>query len=416
MRPLAAVALALLPAPALAADALASKDPAFRLEVAVSGLGETTDVAFLPDGRMLVTEKGGVLRIVEGGKPREAGRFPVDTRSEKGLLGVVVDPAFARTRRVFLYLSLADRAGGTDLDRNRVVSVTLGADGKIEKGSEKVLVRGLRGPANHDGGGLALGPDGMLYVGVGDTGCNSNRAPEPPRDPTNYFATCLGNANGKILRVALDGAIPADNPLAGVARATACGPTCHDPVLGLPPAAPRREIWAWGFRNPWRLAFDPVTGLLWVGDVGEVTWEELTIAQKGRHHGWPWREGRHGWPVAKCREVTPDAGDCVDPVYECDRDEHGDEDGGCQSITGGEFLVGPRWPAPLDRRYVFGDNANLQLWTVELAPDRRGVVRGSRRDLGEAPGLPVSFRRGPDGDVYVAVLPGKVLRISPAAR
>jgi glucose/arabinose dehydrogenase len=393
------------------------QDPAFRVETAVSGLAATTDLAFLPDGRMLVTEKAGALKLVDGGVARVVGRFPVDDTSEKGLLGVVVDPDFARTRRVFLYYSAADSAGGTDLDRNRVVSVTLGADGRVDSGSEKVLVRGLRGPANHDGGGMAIGPDGMLYVGVGDSGCNSNRPPEPIYDPTNYFATCLGNGNGKILRVGLDGSIPADNPLVGVAQATACGATCGEPVLGRPLGPPRRDIWAWGLRNPWRFAFDPVTKLLWVGDVGEVTYEELTIVERGRHHGWPWREGRHGWPRARCREVTPDAGDCVDPVYECDR-EHGAAgvDRGCRSITGGEFLAGPRWPEALRRRYVFGDNVTFQLWSIELTGDRRGVVPGSRRDLAKAAAMPVSFRRGPDGDVYVAVLPGSVLRISPAGR
>ncbi|HEX9242601.1 MAG TPA: PQQ-dependent sugar dehydrogenase [Anaeromyxobacter sp.] len=415
-RALALAALALAAAPGGFARALPSADPGFRVDTAVSGLGAVTDVAFIPDGRMLVTEKNGLLKIVERSVPKIAGRFAVDETSEKGLLGVLVDPEFARTRRVFLYLSASDEAGGTDLDRNRVLSVTLGQDGRVEPGSEKVLVRGLRGPANHDGGGLAIGPDGFLYVGVGDSGCNSGRAPEPVREPTNYFATCLDNGNGKILRVGLDGSIPADNPLIGVARATACGATCREPVLSRPLAPPRRDLWAWGLRNPWRFAFDPVTGLLWVGDVGEVTWEELTIVEKGRHHGWPWREGRHGWPRARCREVTPNTGDCVDPVYECDRDEHAHEgaDIGCRSITGGEFLAAPRWPDPLRRRYVFGDNVTRQLWSIELTRDRRGVVKGSRRDLAKAPGLPVSFRRGPDGDVYVAILPGAVLRISPA--
>jgi glucose/arabinose dehydrogenase len=413
----AAAALVALAASGARGDPLPSQDPAFRVDVEVSGLGATTDLAFLPDGRMLVTEKDGTLRIVNQGTAREVHRFAVDTHSEKGLLGVLVDPDFARNRRVILYLSAADSAGGTDLDRNRVIAVTLGPDDRVVAGSEKVLLRGLRGPANHDGGALALGPDGMLYVGVGDTGCNSGRDPEPPYDPTNYFATCLSNANGKILRIGLDGSIPADNPLVGVARATACGARCSEDVLRLPPAAPRREIWAWGLRNPWRFAFDPVTGLLWVGDVGEVTWEELTIVEKGRHHGWPWREGRHGWPTSKCREVRPDAGDCVEPVYECDRDQHAHQgaDVGCRSITGGEFLAGPRWPEAQRRRYVFGDNVTRQLWSIELTHDRRGVVKGSRRDLAKAPGLPVSFRRGPGGDLYVAVLPGKVLRISPAS-
>ena len=388
---------------------------AWVIEEVVTGLGLTTDVAFLPDGTMVITEKGGALKLRgSDGAVRVAAQLPVDTASEKGLLGVAVDPDFARTRRLFLYYSASDAAGGTPLDRHRVISATLGEDGTLGVAAAKLLVRGLRGPANHDGGGLEIGPDGKLYVGVGDTGCNSNAPPDPVRAPTNYFATCLTNANGKILRVELDGSIPADNPLVGVSAATACGAACGDPI-GAATAEPRREIWAWGLRNPWRFAFDPRTGRLWVGDVGEITWEEVTLVERGRHHGWPWREGTHGWPAAKCREVAPSAGDCVDPVYECRHGAaEGGRDGDCQSITGGVLPDSPAWPATHRGLYLFGDNANRRLWTLTLNATRSGVVPGSRREIGRASGMPVSFRVGPDGAVYVAVLPGKVLRITPA--
>ena len=145
-----------------------------------------------------------------------------------------------------------------------------------------------------------------------------------------------------------------------------------------------------------------------MADVGEVTYEELTIVQAGRHHGWPWREGRHGWPVDKCRTSTPDTGDCVEPVYEC---RHGsaaaDIDGGCGAITGGAFLTGPRWPEALRDRYVFGDSVTQDIWSVQLTPDRRSVVPGSRRRITHTAGAPVSFRVGPDGDLFVAILPGQ---------
>jgi glucose/arabinose dehydrogenase len=391
-------------------------DPTFLIEDAVRGLGPTTDLAFLPDGRMVITEKSGTVRLAgPDGVAREAGRFAVDTESEKGLLGVAVDPAFATTGRLFFYYSRADAAGGTDLDRHRVVSIRLGADGTLDPASERVLVSGLRGPANHDGGALAIGPDGKLYVGVGDTGCNSGRDPDPPYQPTNWFATCLTNANGKILRVELDGAIPADNPLVAAAEVSACGDACRDAVSAARRGPPRGEIWAWGFRNPWRFVFDRATGLLWVGDVGEVTYEELTVAERGKHHGWPFREGRHGWPRARCREIAPDAGECVEPVYECRHGAAaGGVDGDCESITGGAFLTGPRWPEAARDRFLFGDNVNGRLWTVQLTKDRRGVVPGSRREIARVRGgLPVSIREGPEGELYVAVLPGKVLRISP---
>jgi glucose/arabinose dehydrogenase len=413
MLPLATL-VALVPVVVLAGGAAVAA-PGWTIEEVVSGLGPVTDVAFLPDGTMLIAEKTGALKLRgTDGAVRIAAKLPVDARSEKGLLGVAVDPAFDRTRRLFLYYSAADAAGGTPIDRHRVVSAALRADGTLDLAGAKVLLRGLRGPANHDGGGLEIGPDGKLYVGVGDTGCNSGERPEPPHDPTNYFATCLTNANGKILRVELDGSIPADNPLAHARAATACGPTCGDPI-GPATAPPRRELWAWGFRNPWRFDFDPRTGKLWVGDVGEITFEEVTIVAKGRHHGWPWREGPHGWPTSRCREVVPDSGDCVEPVYHC---RHGAPeagvDGDCSSITGGVLPDSPSWPETHRGLYLFGDNANGRIWTLALDASRTGVVAGSRREIARVGGMPVSFELGPDGAAYVAVLPARVLRITPA--
>ncbi len=391
---------------------------ALSLSDVVTGLASTTDVAFLPDGRMVITEQEGSVKVRGAdGRLTLAGTFDVDATSEKGMLGVSVDPDFARTRRLFLYYSASNAAGGSDVDRNRAVAILLRDDGTLDRASEQVLVQGLRGPANHDGGALAVGPDGKLYIGVGDSGCNTGASPEPPQAPTNFFATCLSNANGKILRVNLDGTVPADNPLAAVAAATACGGECGMPV-GAALAAPRREIWAWGFRNPWRFWFDPQTGRLWVADVGESTYEEVDVAIAGRHHGWPWREGPHGWPVAKCRETTPDAGDCVDPVYHC---RHGPAaggiDGDCDSITGGAIVDSPAWPATERGRYYFADNVNGRVWSVAVDAARSSVVAGSRREVARVErGIPVSLRLGPEGDLYIAVLPGRVAKLAPAAQ
>lgn len=399
-----------------AAEAVPPPGPGgVALTEVLGGLGPATDLTFLPGGWLVVVEKTGAVKLrAPGGEVTTAGTFRVDARSEKGLLGVVADPDFTTTRRLIFYLSRADADGGTDLDRHQVVSVVLDPGGALDQASRRVLVTGLRGPANHDGGALAVGPDGLLYVGVGDTGCNSGAPPGPQAEPTNYFATCLGNASGKILRVGVDGAVPPGNPLAAVALATACGATCGDAPAGLAP--PRRDLWAWGFRNPWRMAFDPATGLLWVGDVGEVTFEEVTVARAGRHHGWPWREGAEGWPVQKCRETTPDSGDCVEPAYTCRHGAAGGGvDGDCTSITGGVFLPAPRWPPGWAGRYLFADNANGRVWTLEVDAARTGVVAGSRREVARlSGGAPVSLRVGPDGDVYGAVLPGRVVRLSPA--
>ena len=421
--PFALAALVALPSFAGPLSKAAEAD--FAVTTFVQGLGDVTDFAFLPDGRVVITEKSGGLKIRKtDGSLVTAATFEVDDASEKGLLGVAVDPKFAETKRLFLYYSAANAVGGNNLDRHRVISAILDGD-KLDRKNEKLLVRGLRGPANHDGGALAIGPDGKLYIGVGDTGCNSNRRPEPRYEPTNHFGGCLTNANGKILRVELDGSIPADNPLASVERVTACGSSCREPLTAAV-GAPRREIWAWGFRNPWRFWFDPKTGKLWVGDVGEVTYEEITIAQAGAHHGWPWREGRHGWPRGKCAALTPSTGPCVEPIYEC---KHGDSraaedgkpaiDGDCQSITAGFIVDRCHWPDALRHRYYFADNANGRVWSLGVTPDRDGLVPGSRREIARyTDGIPVTVHEGPDGDVYVAVFPGnegRIDRISPKA-
>jgi glucose/arabinose dehydrogenase len=397
------------------AQELADGDPTDLLNLEtgyVDGLTEPTALAFLPDGTMVITEKGGAVKLRNStGEVVEAGRFSVDTESEKGLLNVLPHPDFEENRLLFFYYSAQD---GTDEDRHRVVSVELGADNELDMESEEILVRDLRGPANHDGGALALDKDQThLFIGVGDTGCNSNA---PPDDlvVTNYFGTCLTNANGKILRVALDGAIPADNPLVGETEVTACGASCG--AAPTTTGAPREEIWAWGFRNPWRIWTDPVTGNLWVGDVGEVTYEEIDIVEPegGKHYGWPYREGDEGAPPSKCTEISPDVGDCVDPAYFCSHDENAPMDGDCASITGGYILDDCSWPEEFRGRYLFGDHSRNHVFTVEVNATRDGVVPGTREQIVERAGGPVHFTRGPDGAAYYAnVSGGAIVRISP---
>jgi MYXO-CTERM domain-containing protein len=415
-----APALALLAfAPDSHADTLAAGAPTttFNFSDHVTGVPLVTDFRWLPDGRMVIVRKSGqvVVRTTAGANVA-AGSFPVDTGSEKGLLGVEVDPAFATTNRLFFYYSRSGSAPtdpGTDLDRHRVVSITLKADNTLDMTTETILVRGLRGPANHDGGALAIGNDGKLYIGVGDTGCNSGAA--PGGTITNYFGTCLTNGNGKILRINLDKSIPADNPLVGLTAVTACGSSCGTNITTTGTAAPRTDIWAWGFRNPFRIWNDPVTGNLWVGDVGEVTYEEIAIVPKGKHMGWPYREGGVGYPVTECKKVVPDKGDCVDPVYYCRHGgTSGGVDGGCTSITGGLIVDSCSWPTTFRGLYFFADNANNAVWTIQPNATRDGIVAGSRKDFGTVTGGPVSLRTGPDGALYIASLGGgRIARFAP---
>jgi MYXO-CTERM domain-containing protein len=401
-----------LPRAALAVDTLTAGDPAnsFVISDYLTGLDAVTSFAFLPDGRMVITQKTGnvVLREANGSKS-VIGTFAVNTASEQGLLHVIVHPQFATNRLLIFYYSAAANntlLPGTNDDRQRVSTVPLDTNSKLDMTQEKLLVSGLKGPANHDGGALAIGPDGKLYIGVGDTGCNSNKAPEPVYDPTNFFATCLTNGNGKILRVNLsDGKAPADNPLVGK-TVTACGATCGTEVTALPKAAAREEIWAWGFRNPWRFWFDGKTGNLWVGDVGEVTYEEVDVippSGAGKHYGWPWREGAKGHPVSACQAITP-AGDCVDPQYYCKHGAAaGDIEGNCASVTGGLIVDSCQFPAAFRGLYFFADNATKWLATLEPTADRNGIKPGPRKQFAASAGSPVHLDVGPDGSLYYAV-------------
>lgn len=422
-------------------------DPATGLQIAQlpmtlptgePGISNLTDFRFLPDGRMVIVEKGQVDNTASttarvfirdtSGQLSVAYRFCVATTSEQGLLGVEVDPDFNNNHRLFFYYSNCPGDGGTNTDRHRVVSFTLQANGTLDPASEKILVRNLRGPANHDGGSLAIGPDGKLYIGVGDTGCNAGCCPA-----NNVFASCLTVGNGKILRVNLDGSIPSDNPLVdalGMPKmVTACGSTCTSAIDPTVTAPARSEIWAWGFRNPFRIWADPKTGLIWVGDVGETVREEVTIAQMGHHHGYPWQEGTNicadasknseqdvCWADAgTCDYYTPGSGPCVPPEWDCDHSMTG-----CQSITGGLIIDTCSWPAQVRGNYFFGDNAQGALWMIPVNATRTGVATPGFQGNTNAATLfgnvavPVAFHMGLDGNLYVAdLVNAQILVISP---
>ena len=271
-RALVGLAIALV---AEAAHAV-STIPGFTATVQVSGLAQPTGAAFLPDGRLVVTEKGGTLRVwtaASGLREAPLLTLPVCTASEMGLLGVAVDPAFAVNG--FLYLYVTQPPGGdpsrcdegTEAGRvSRVVRVTLAGEA-IDPASLVVLLDGLRTDGgNHDGGALAIGPDGLLYVGVGDTGRGDGG---PPGASTNPYAQDLQRLEGKILRIGLDGSTPPDNPFADRGGNAA-------------------RVWAYGFRNPFRIAFDPIQPgprRLWIGDVGQNSWEEIDVGVAGGDFG-----------------------------------------------------------------------------------------------------------------------------------
>ena len=359
--------------------------PGVALTAAVSRLASPTAIAFLPDGRLLVTEKRGTLRLVDAGATIASTQIDVCTGSEMGLLGVAVDPAFATTGAVLLYRTRPgpDGCGDSTGRVNQVVRVTLAGDA-FAPDPPVVLLTGMRTDGgNHDGGALRIGPDGKLYVGVGDTGNGDNKG--GPGSATNPYSQSLNALEGKILRLELDGSPAAGNPFVGQAAA-------------------RPEIFARGFRNPWRMSFDPITGRLWVGDVGDLTIEEIDVVAAGGNYGWPRCEARQ---PPDCERP-----DDVPPIFAYWHDGQGSLG---TSITGGAFTA-PSF-GTLGDHYVFGDftaGESGRLWDAVPSATRNDVAGPPTLLLDDAGG-PVDVVWGPDAALYyVAYLDGAVRRLAPS--
>lgn len=225
----------------------------------IQGLGTTgTAMAFAPDGRLFICEQGGNLRVVSNGVLLPASFVQVATREdgERGLLGVAFHPNFASNGRVYVYYTAT--SGG--VAHNRISYFVANGDVARPDTGEKVIVDlpDLSDATNHNGGALHFGPDGKLYVSVGDNGLGSN-------------AQSSNTRLGKVLRFNSDGTIPADNPSIGTGV--------------------NKAIWAMGLRNPFTFGFDPGSGRLFINDVGERDWEEINEGVAGANYGWPDTEG-----------------------------------------------------------------------------------------------------------------------------
>ncbi|MBY0512996.1 MAG: PQQ-dependent sugar dehydrogenase [Gemmataceae bacterium] len=238
----------------------------FAESVFASGFTNPTAMAVAPDGRVFVAEQGGALRVVQNGTTLATPfvSLTVDSAVERGLLGVTVDPNFAANRFVYVYYTVP--ATGATAAFNRVSRFT--ANGNVAAaGSQQTILDldPLTSAQVHNGGAIQFGPDGKLYVAVGDAGNSAN-------------AQSLANRFGKILRINADGSIPVDNPT------TIAG-------LGTVPAGTSRMIWAAGLRNPFTFAFEPGTGKMFINDVGQSSFEEIDRGQAGANYGWPMTEG-----------------------------------------------------------------------------------------------------------------------------
>ena len=224
--------------------------PGFSESVLASGLVQPTAMTLAPDGRIFVAEKGGTLRVVQNGAVLATPFLTVgvNTVSERGLIGVALDPNFAANGFVYVYYTTS---AATPVNRVSRFTASAGNPNVALAGSEVVLLDNIASTnGNHNGGALAFGADGKLFIGVGEAGVPSN-------------AQTLSNLSGKVLRINPDGSIPPDNPLVGVSGA-------------------RPEIWAFGLRNPFTLAVQPGSGQLFINDVGQNAFEEVDPGVRGR--------------------------------------------------------------------------------------------------------------------------------------
>jgi glucose/arabinose dehydrogenase len=303
----------------------ASKAPAASVparQTIATGLPVPWGLAFLPDGSALVTlrDQGEVLRVTKGSAPVSAGRVPgVEPNGEAGLLGIAVSPAFASDRAVFAYF--------TSRDDNRVMRMTFNGTA-LKPGP--VIVKGIAKADNHDGGRLAFGPDGYLYISTGEAGQR-----DPAQDPSSL--------SGKILRVTRDGTPAPGNPFPG------------------------SRVWSLGHRNVQGMAWTR-SGAMYASEFGQNTWDELNRIEPGRNYGWPVVEG-----------ISRRAG-YVDPIIQWPTAD-ASPSGIAVGADGAVYMAALRgeslWRIPLDARGKAGEPQRLleghygRLRTVVPAPDGR---------------------------------------------
>lgn len=362
---------------------LRAQAPNVAVEQMTDSLSSAIGVANAGDGsgRLFVVQQSGQIRVWDGAQVLATPFLDLGVKLsngfEQGLLGLAFHPDYATNG--FFYVDYTNLSGTTVVAR---FSVSAGDPDVADSASEQIVLSFAQPAANHNGGDLHFGPDGYLYVSSGDGGGFASRC----------NAQSLANLLGKILRIDVDGdgfpadpnanyAIPAGNPFVGVGGA-------------------RGEIWSLGLRNPWRFGFDRLTGDLWIGDVGEGTWEEINLqpgGSGGNNYGWPWFEaastssGCAGSPFTACDDAP-----FTCPVLTLD---HAD---GNQAIIGGYRYRGEAYP-DLRGFYFYTDWSEGTLWAAEPSWTPYAVA-----DLGS--GF-TGFGEGENGELYM-VAGNRLLRVT----
>ncbi len=386
-------------APAATTQGVAS---GFQDRLVTEAVGATA-LAFTPDDRLLVTDRTGRVRVSKPGSTNTTVALDISgkvcSNSERGLLGLAVDPDFGTNHFVYLYYTHnksntcpTGKPAQNNNPVNRVSRFVMSGD-TINPASEDVLIDNIPSPnGNHNAGDLHFGKDAKLYVSVGDGACDYA---EPTKcQPENDASRDKHVLLGKILRINTDGTIPADNPHADAANGVRCGILTGNSAAGGMAAAPGtvcKETFAMGFRNPFRFAVDrdALGTSLRVNDVGGSRIEEVDQVRSGGDYGWNCREGTL---VLNTQPPCP-APNMIGPIHQYGHNT------GCSSITGGAFVPNDAgWPSFYDDVYLFGDYVCGKIF--KLTPKDGGGFTRTEFATALAGGGPVSLAFGPEGSSY----------------
>ncbi len=377
----------------------------------VASVSGATSFAFVSSTRMLIAGKDGQLRVYENGAllPTPAIDLTSVTcaDSERGLLGVAVDPQFTSNRFIYLFYTFK-KFGGCELNTanspvNRVSRFVLPASNVIDPLTETVLIDSMPSPnGNHNAGDIQFGKDGFLYVAIGDGGCDY--AGDSGCGPSNNASRDPHVLTGKVLRITRAGGIPASNPYqgAGTDRCNVTGRTT--------PGRRCQETFASGLRNPWRIPHDPNAAgtRFYVNDVGQALWEEIDLGQAGADYGWNVREG-HCATNSTTNCGPPPVG-MTNPIFDYPHQN------GCASITGGAFVPVGAWPVAYDGAYLFQDLVCGKIF--RLVDQGGGVFTSTDFATDFGTNTLVDMRFGPHGSgqalYYItwATFPQQVRRIA----
>jgi len=357
----------------------------YNFEVAFPNLtfSSALDLQNAGDGtnRLFAVERSGIIKVFPNQSSVSATKTflnitdRVTSGGETGLLGLAFHPNY-ETNGYFYVNYTAPSPLRSVISRFKVSTTN---PDSADKNSELILLTYNQPYSNHNGGCVAFGPDGNLYIAAGDGGSGG--------DPQNN-AQNITNLLGKIIRInvnnpqpPLNYGIPVDNPFVDSTNVNI-----------------RKEIYAWGLRNTWRFSFDPVTGWLWAGDVGQGDWEEVDIIQNGKNYGWRCYEGNHPYNLSGCN------GNYETPVWEYPHSSIGG-----YSITGGYVYRGQNVPE-LQGKYIYGDYVSTRVWALEYD----GITPTVNTQITQAPGSITSFGIDENNELYLVSFNGKIYKFIPS--